>query len=165
MAHEVRADERRHSDLDDSAAGCLRRRLNRTPPRVRIWLLMLVVALVALGSSAWPLARRSKQYRTMAVYYETRETSWRRPQRRYEIVGQRYRKISESQRRTRLKGELELAARRAENLASKTREFADGDHTIAVAYRRAARYPWLGPPRIEPPPTLPRSLQPQFIGP
>jgi hypothetical protein len=93
-------------------------------PRIRIWLLMTVVALAALGSTGWVLVQRSREYLKIAIENET--------------IVQAHRSF------------LKI---RPEPLDRETRrriaKMADDARADALAYRRAARYPWIGAPRIE----------------
>jgi hypothetical protein len=109
-------------------------------PRLRIWLLMLVVALAALGSAARVLVKRSREYTRIAAMHE----------RGARLVQRRILRITRIELEIYGNQRLSEATRRAiaERDESERRQI-DNEKRTAAAYRRAALYPWLGPPRIE----------------
>jgi hypothetical protein len=150
-------------------------------PRPRIWLLMLVVALAALGKAGWVLVKRSREYSLLARQHASAEKlagiirdsfqGLREPKTKsiqstrahIDRIDARIRQCApdssalELLRRQRADAKEDLngtlkALHYLERGAEEYSNEAASEHRIAATYRRAARYPWLGPPRIESPP-------------
>jgi hypothetical protein len=148
-------------------------------PRIRIWILMTVVALAALASTGWVMVRRSREYLALAVMHEKRARSYalaRQVTYKYgyhmhqmaPLCRRLLQLLNESQfvdptrqqqidyytaAEKRLKSELVKAEqeKRDEQLErERLRKRVPIERALAVRYRRAARYPWLGAPRVKP---------------
>jgi hypothetical protein len=108
-------------------------------PRLCIWLLMLVVALVALGSAVAVLAPRSTEYLHIARVHEGRAGNFRERAAAYrKLIRDGSRSASLTLNQT-----TALLTRKA----LEAEDDARIEDTNAALYRRAARFPWLGPPQ------------------
>jgi hypothetical protein len=140
-------------------------------PRVRIWFLMLVVALAALGSAGWVLLKRSREYTELASMHRSIEKAHLWDATTMEQIAADIQKTVETnliaaqaiERDTLVPNGIErldrIEARRAqyapvvrdyEQSAAESRREARLERALAAAFDRAARYPWLGAPRIGP---------------
>jgi hypothetical protein len=104
---------------------------------------MLIVALAALGSAEWVLMKRSAEYARIAAYYEARERNWKTQIGRSETV------LQTIQQGVQQGDGSEAVVAAVKRTLESLRSGAEKEHAQASAYRRAARYPWLGPPRFE----------------
>jgi uncharacterized iron-regulated membrane protein len=141
-------------------------------PAISIWVLMLIVALAALGSAWSVFEPRSRQWSTDAAFQARREKAI--------LVGLQYLQsitcgesdecgdsasakdaIVSEVRSWCFQGDhvpldelakgFEARALRRGDFSPEIAEFrahAAKEGALAIAYRRSARYPWLGAPRI-----------------
>jgi hypothetical protein len=155
-------------------------------PRLRIWILMLVVALAALGSAAWILTKRSREYSERAAEHELQAVTFTQDAENARLLVEnsleRTKAVKETLNNYKdilvgLKNlpaasdgaEAAIAAHSAaeegfkRQLAtneSNTRHWEAAyeravisireEHMRVKRWRRAARCPWLGPPRVKP---------------
>ena len=133
--------------------------------RLRIWALMLVVALAALGSWSLVLVKRSRVYYSRAFALEQRAIGWEKSASHYDKLvsliedsvarsrGQlrnyelQY-GVNDRMRRS-IEEEKEVLGHTKQQAAELHQSAAEA-RVNATAYRRAARYPWLGAPRVKP---------------
>jgi hypothetical protein len=104
---------------------------------------MLVVALAGLGAGAWVLMKRSEEYTRLADMHEARMKLNQTRVRNYRVRW--VRAVNETEGLTENERHRAIAVYDANN----KRNIDQGVARVA-AYRRATRYPWLGPPRIPP---------------
>jgi hypothetical protein len=125
-------------------------------PRLRIWILMAAVAFAALGSAAWVLIHRSRQYANLAAMHETLERTHRRYLAAVERKAQEVGSVLEFNTAVRqgpgarlfgAADEFESEKQALDASIRKYRQLAENERLIASAYRRASRSPWLGAPR------------------
>jgi hypothetical protein len=154
-------------------------------PRLRIWLLMLLVALAALGSFALVLWTQSRQYSELAIVHEKQAAtlaaaikrakflislSLDHPKHNLQLLSLRrqLRRLTDADdTRVNDRGQEAIEGAEAEKIAQmelanieqakRTAESEYGalERVLLIefdrvrTYRRAARYPWLGAPRVE----------------
>jgi hypothetical protein len=120
---------------------------------------MAVVALTALGSAAWVLVGRSREYAKLAAMHEALEKTNREYLAAVEWKAQAVSSVLEfnsAVRRgpgARLFGpadEFENEMQQLDQSIDKYRKLAERERFIASAYHRASRYPWFGAPRVKP---------------
>jgi hypothetical protein len=119
-------------------------------PRFRIWVLMLIVALAALGSAALVLIRRSTQYSMIAAEFENRETTCLREIEDRQPKLKKIRGLLESAHSKHAGRPRDPLFLTLEQHVGEYKLLAESARAQAIAYRRAARYPWLGQPDVKP---------------
>jgi hypothetical protein len=131
-------------------------------PRVRIWLVMLAVAIVAVGSATWVLWKRSAEYARLATQCETHEFNFRLDLEHFESLKRFNQEEIESLRETLpgLDGDsFEVVQRQIKEAQDEIQEFDDlsracsqhvaAAHANVAVCRRSVRFPWLGAPRVK----------------
>jgi hypothetical protein len=122
---------------------------------------MLLVAIVAIASAATILVRRSKQYSQIAAAHSAREAATRDLLAMLEWQAASVSGVIEFNVAVRqgpgarIFGSSDGFVAEKDQLDSaihKYRKLVEHERDVAAAYRRAARYPWLGTPRVPPTP-------------
>jgi hypothetical protein len=105
---------------------------------------MAVVALAALGSAGWVWVRRSSEYSKIADKYTTFE-------RKSLNLMALFEELDKDRERSNRNSspERDEMSRYANMRILELKENAVKEHAVADAYRRAARFPWLGAPRVK----------------
>jgi hypothetical protein len=148
-------------------------------PRFRIWILMTVVVLAALASTVLVMVLRSWEYSKIAAWQEAQEISNIKLLRAFNDAvsamksqtADRRKEIDDNERDMIARAGVDKDEAKEERLSAAINRarLDDGNmdevlnargaairaealrrRAIASAYRRAARYPWLGPPRVNP---------------
>jgi hypothetical protein len=101
---------------------------------------MLVVALAALGSAGWVLVERSSQYLLLARVHERRAANCRALAASYRVLLSRGNADPDLPRTQKNAFFLRMAI--------EVEQDARFEANKVELYRLAARFPWLGPPRI-----------------
>jgi hypothetical protein len=131
-------------------------------PRLRIWPVMLAVAVVAIGSASCVWGAKSRRLSAIAAQCEAEEAEFRQAL-AIEIEHKKgwggvvtniKAKIADAidqHNNDNNRAELARARRVVAGINQRIqqyREFADSARASAVVYRRAARYPWLSAPTV-----------------
>jgi hypothetical protein len=127
-------------------------------PRVRVWVCMAVVVIMAVGLKCMEMKMKSKNYLMLAVRHETNERHFRmllglRERQRVRIIAALAGSEGSTTDQTRdasrdSVAELRSLLGRTENEISEFREDAAAHRVNANAYRKAARRPWRGAPSV-----------------
>jgi hypothetical protein len=119
-------------------------------PRMRIWVAMFVVALAALGSAGWVLWKRSREYSKRAAILEKRLSATSITFLRVEVSVELHRRSIPSIPDEDIAKLVEKNVQHEEQFVARLRNDVSSGRAQAAAYRRAARYPWLGAPHLPP---------------
>jgi hypothetical protein len=113
---------------------------------------MLLVALAALGSARWVLVKRSAGYARLAELHAMRERELTSRASYFQERAQELRDRARSPTAHETIPSFEERAKIWDGRAEESLKWAALQHDQAEMYRRAARYPWLGAPRVDPEP-------------
>jgi hypothetical protein len=109
---------------------------------------MLVVALAALGSAGWVLVNRSWNYSQLAANFASQANNRLELAEAHDRLAESYDYLARQNYRS---ARSLILMNTQQSKAIRYRADAAKYQSFAEAYRRAARYPWLGPPPIEQP--------------